>query len=177
MKYLQEGRRNFHFHLIRTPVDALAAVIGTAGGAGLLPKAPGTCGTLVGVLITFLLFPLMPSLLGKLLFLSFLYIIGCWASVKIDLLMNTHDNQNIVMDEVVGYCVTALFCTTPREWFVAFILFRILDIWKPYPINIFDRIAIRTKSVWLNGFAVMADDAIAGILGLGLISLYQHYFN
>lgn len=132
-------------------------------GAGLAPKAPGTFGTVVGVPFWFLLHWLTPAPAEYLAACMVLFIFGCWICGESSRLLGLHDAPGIVFDEIVGYlitCVPLLYlpATAPIwPWLIAaFVLFRIFDIIKPWPIR------------WLDqkvhgGFGIMIDDVLAGI--------------
>ena len=137
----------------------------TAGGAGYAPVAPGTFGSAVGVLLYLLLADLGAFLFGvTLLGLGFL---GIWASDEAERAFQRKDDGRIVIDEVVGQLLTlaplvALLPPAGRRaplWLLAcFLLFRLLDIWKPGPIAWAER-------SFSGGGGVMMDDVFAGILG------------
>lgn len=158
---------------IRGPKEACAAVIATGFGAGLSPVAPGTAGTLVGVPIVWLTADLpVPFRLALWLFL---FLAGVWAAKEFDDNMESHDNQNIVMDEVVGYGITAWTAGTDIQTLLAaFFVFRVLDILKVPPVRQIDQWSKR-GSAWMGGFGVMADDALAGFQGLLIMILLQYY--
>ncbi|MGB1560165.1 MAG: phosphatidylglycerophosphatase A [Sinimarinibacterium flocculans] len=144
--------------ILSTPEHLIAFGFGT----GLSPVAPGTVGTLVGVL---LFLPL--SLLDAPVYaavLAVLFASGCWICGESARLLGVHDHGGIVFDEIVGYLVAAapLLCFAPQpplvvalSMFAAFGLFRLFDIWKPWPIRALDR------SVH-GGFGIMLDDLLAG---------------
>jgi phosphatidylglycerophosphatase A len=123
-------------------------------GSGLSPKAPGTTGTLMAVLLYLLLEPLpLVVYLGILIigFAAGIYI--CGQSSK---MLGVHDHGGIVWDEFIGYWITMLVAPSGWIWIViGFILFRLFDILKPFPINVFD------KHIH-GGLGIMLDDAIAG---------------
>jgi len=127
-------------------------------GSGLAPVAPGTFGTLMAVPIYFYISPL--PILYYLLITTVIFFIGCWTATKTSNALGVNDHSGIVIDEIVGYLIT--MCWVPFSWqwaIVGFLLFRLFDIWKPWPISIIDR------SVH-SGFGVMLDDVVAGIYGL-----------
>jgi phosphatidylglycerophosphatase A len=142
--------------------------VATAGGAGYAPVAPGTAGSAVGVALYLLL-----ADLGVLLFgvtLLGLAALGVWASDAAERLFGAKDDGRIVIDEVVGQLVTLaplLILAPPSAlrsppWLlVGFLLFRLLDIWKPAPVAWAER-------RFAGGAGVMMDDVFAGILG-GLV--------
>jgi phosphatidylglycerophosphatase A len=124
-------------------------------GSGLLPKAPGTWGTMAAIPIYLLLSSLPLWLYGAiLLFLIIFAIYACGVTAK-DL--GAHDYPGIVLDEVVGFLLTMI--AMPKTWLAiatGFVLFRIFDIWKPWPIG------------WVNkrvngGFGIVLDDLLAAI--------------
>ena len=124
-------------------------------GTGLVPKAPGTAGTLVAIPLILLTASLSFSLkLGILVGISLLGIYLCGKSAE---LLGVHDHGSIVWDEIVGFYLTALF--VPVTWFwllLGFIFFRIFDIVKPWPIKQLD-------AQVHGGLGIMVDDIIAGI--------------
>jgi phosphatidylglycerophosphatase A len=127
-------------------------------GSGCSPKAPGTVGTLAAVLpYLFLQYLDMLSYLGV-IFLSF--IVGCWLCAKASEALGVHDHGGIVWDEFVGYWIAMI--GAPKGWLpilLAFILFRIFDIWKPQPIKYIDQHVH-------GGVGIMIDDVLAGIFAL-----------
>ena len=144
----------------------MALLVATALGAGLIPKAPGTCGTLMAVPLAVLLAHLGPLWLwaGALV----VSVVGTWAAGVYCRATGKEDNQQIVIDEVAGYLVTMLLVpATALNLALGFGLFRLFDIWKPGPVRILDR---RVHG----GFGVMADDLAAGVLGaLTLLVLHR----
>jgi phosphatidylglycerophosphatase A len=142
--------------------------VATAGGAGYAPVAPGTFGSAVGVAVYLLLADLGAFLFGvTLLGLAFL---GIWASDEAERAFGRKDDGRIVIDEVAGQLLTLapLVALAPPSalrsppWlFAGFLLFRLLDIWKPGPVAWAER-------SFAGGAGVMMDDVFAGILG-GLI--------
>jgi phosphatidylglycerophosphatase A len=124
-------------------------------GAGAVPRAPGTFGTLVGVVIYLVLMPL-PSIAYATL-VGVMFVGGIWLCEVARHDMGGGDPPGIVWDEIVGYLVT-MFLAPPGWVWVAlgFALFRLFDIWKPFPIRQLDR---RIGG----GFGIMIDDVAAGI--------------
>ncbi|RMH80672.1 MAG: phosphatidylglycerophosphatase A [Acidobacteria bacterium] len=116
--------------------------------------APGTLGTLWGI-------PLVYLLVHKWWFTLFiailLYILAVWVSDYMVELTGDKDPEMVVIDEVLGYFVSFLFVeTTFKVMLVGFITFRLLDIVKPYPINLFQELP--------KGHGVVADDVVAGLI-------------
>ncbi len=127
-------------------------------GSGLAPKAPGTFGTLVGFPLYFSLILLPP--IWHLPTIAGLFIIGvpiCAIAAKN---LGVADHGAIVWDEIVAMMLVLKF--TPfwmPMWIFAFLLFRLFDIWKPYPICYFDA---KLKG----GFGVMFDDLLAAVYAI-----------
>lgn len=125
-------------------------------GAGLSPKAPGTVGTVVAVLI-YLALPSMPLLVyAALIVVSFLF--GIWICGKTADDLGVHDHGGIVWDEFVGYWITMFMAPSGLIWvLLGFVLFRLLDIFKPWPIKWADK-------ELAGGLGIMLDDVLAGIM-------------
>ena len=124
-------------------------------GSGLSPIAPGTMGTLAVIPIYLLMQPL--SLLSYIIFTLFISIVGIWICGASSQKLGVHDHGGIVWDEFAGYLITMI--AAPQGWLwvvIGFVLFRIFDIWKPWPIRVID------KQV-AGGLGIMLDDVLAGI--------------
>tara|TARA_R110000868_G_scaffold3464_1_gene22252 strand:- start:973 stop:1461 length:489 start_codon:yes stop_codon:yes gene_type:complete len=133
-------------------------------GSGLAPKAPGTFGTLAAVPLVWLCSAYLPFSFYLILTVLF-SIVGIWICGKTADDMQVHDDSSIVWDEVVGMMITML--AVPLHWhtlLIGFILFRIFDIAKPWPISYLD------KHVH-GGFGIMADDVLAGVFALACMHL------
>ena len=141
----------------RNPIHFLAFGF----GSGLSPLAPGTCGTAVAVVLYTFLPPMHWSV--YLLMIALTFVAGIWLCGKTSKDLGVHDHGGIVWEEFVGYWVTMFMAPSGWEWVLGgFIVFRILDILKPWPIKWFD-------SRYTGGWGIMVDDAVAGIIGaLGL---------
>jgi phosphatidylglycerophosphatase A len=142
---------------LRNPVILLALGF----GSGLSPWAPGTAGTVVGVLL-YLLMQGLP-LVSYLLITACLFIVGIWICTYTAERLGVHDHPAIVIDEIVGYLITMV--AAPEGWLpvvIGFLLFRLLDALKPWPISWFDR-AIT------GGLGIMLDDVVAGVIALAII--------
>ena len=139
---------------------ALAIAFGF--GTGLLPKAPGTWGTLAAVPLVWWLDGLQPLWYWAVCAAGL--VLGIWASGRACRMLQVHDHPGIVIDEVLGYLLTmALVDATLFNLILGFFLFRVLDITKPWPIN-------RLDEKVGGGAGVMLDDAAAGVVGA--LSLY-----
>jgi phosphatidylglycerophosphatase A len=125
-------------------------------GAGLSPKAPGTVGTVVAVLIYLVLPSMQPVIYAGLILLSFVF--GIWICGKTSEDLGVHDHGGIVWDEFVGYWITMFMAPSGLFWvLLGFILFRLLDIFKPWPIKWADK-------ELAGGLGIMLDDVLAGIM-------------
>jgi len=138
-------------------------------GAGLLPKAPGTWGTLVA----FPIFALVrlggtPVVVAAAILL---FVVGVWASDVAGRSLGVVDHGGIVIDEIAAFLLV-LACTPASViwWVIAFLLFRVFDIVKPWPIRWADR---TLKS----GFGVMFDDVLAAGYAIGGIVLMRSLAN
>jgi len=126
-------------------------------GAGLSPKAPGTVGTVVAVLIYLVLPSMQPVIYAGLILLSFVF--GIWICGKTSEDLGVHDHGGIVWDEFVGYWITMFMAPSGLFWvLLGFVLFRLLDIFKPWPIKWADK-------ELAGGLGIMLDDVLAGIMG------------
>lgn len=145
----------------------IVCAIATFFGAGHFPIWPGTAGTLAAVPLAYLLLGLGRGYLYGVTVA--LFAVGTWAAGRYCELTGQPDNRRVVIDEVVGYllCLWAVPCS-PQNLIGAFALFRLFDIWKPWPIRVVDR---RVHG----GFGVMADDVCAGAVSAVLLWLLQPY--
>jgi len=133
-------------------------------GSGLAPKAPGTFGTLVGLLLFLVLEQVIAPWHVAILAIP-LFFVGIWASAVTGRDLGVADHGAIVIDEIVAFLPVAVFANkSPLMLAVAFGLFRLFDIWKPFPIRQVDR---RVKG----GFGVMIDDILAALYACAVIAL------
>ena len=147
-----------------TALDWLGVAIATAGGAGFSPKAPGTAGAAVGVLVYLASEKLHLGAYYPHAIIFFLAA-GIWASFRVENLYG-HDSQRIVIDEVVGQMIVFVFAAgrfrlQAVDIAVGFGLFRFFDIIKPFPIRRLEHLK--------GGVGVMADDVGAGIYALAVL--------
>jgi phosphatidylglycerophosphatase A len=146
--------------------EKLIKLLATGFGSGLVPFVPGTMGTLVGVVICFLCLPLPPIL--RLLFVLTLLALSFYVAGQAEKIYHKKDDQRIVIDEIVGFQVTMLpVAITVLHLCVGFVLFRVFDILKPFPINNLQRLP--------GGWGVVIDDVGAGIYA-GAVLLFLIYF-
>jgi phosphatidylglycerophosphatase A len=177
----------------------LAYAIATVLGVGYIPKAPGTFGSLVGVLVGVLSAAVwvvlalvltivglgvdIPTIAGHsapwLLFLPSVLVVGAigiagvWSASRVANHAGLEDPQFVVIDEISGQHLTLLLGLAPRlhldsdvflltsrvlNWkclLLGFILFRVFDIWKPFPVRQLEKLP--------GGWGIMADDWMAGV--------------
>ncbi len=144
-------------HSSQSPAQVLrypAGWIATGFGSGFSPRAPGTVGTLVALLPWLWLRTLpLPYYLAAVVSA---FAIGIWASNWVIRQSGVHDPQIVVWDEFVGLWIALTAAPTGWPWMLAgFALFRLFDIWKPWPVRWADR---RVQG----GLGVMLDDVLAG---------------
>ncbi|MDT7806447.1 MAG: phosphatidylglycerophosphatase [Acidobacteriota bacterium] len=170
----------------RTVGDYVALALATCG-VGLIPLAPGTWGSAVGVGLYLLLgraaekgfdyavargldlsvqtFPLVlhTVMLAAILLVS---LVGTWAATRAEKLLGKKDPGAVVVDEVAGQLIAFLFVPwLAGRWAVVagFLAFRLFDIWKPYPVRRLEGLG--------GGLGIMADDMLAGFYAAALMSL------
>lgn len=168
-------RRPLDWAVVRTPPGFLATLVATFGGAGLLPRAPGTFGSIAAVPLAFALGNVWGMGLGaQLAFWAGVTVVGTWAARFLDETMGSADNQNIVIDEVIGIGVTGLTAGASwLNWAVVLVVFRVFDIVKFPPVRQVDDWSKHQSSAWQRGFGVLADDILAGVQGLVVIVFLQ----
>lgn len=137
--------------------DRLATVLATWFGCGFVPKAPGTAGTLGALPLYFLVAPAGAT--GVLLAAIGVTLVGIWAAGRVAARLATHDPQIVCIDEVAGVLITlAAAPRTVAGVVAAVVLFRALDMLKPWPARAAER---RLPG----GLGVVLDDVAAGLWG------------
>ncbi len=132
-------------------------------GSGLSKYAPGTMGTLVAVPLYLLLQPL--SLANYIAVAIAVTLVGIWLCDRSAKMLGVHDHPGIVWDEIAGYLLTMIAAPAGWQWIVlGFVLFRLFDIWKPWPIKLIDRQVE-------GGFGIMMDDVVAALFAWGVLQL------
>ncbi|HEX4044986.1 MAG TPA: phosphatidylglycerophosphatase A [Gammaproteobacteria bacterium] len=128
-------------------------------GTGAIPFAPGTFGTLMAIPFYLLLATILPAVY-YVVFVGVFVMLSVWLCERVSQAMHVHDHPGMVIDEFAGFFVTMMYAPAGWIWVVmGFILFRIFDIWKPWPIHWLDeKIA--------GGLGIVLDDVIAGIYAL-----------
>ena len=154
-------QREFARQVLADPVNLLAFGLGT----GLSPVAPGTVGSLLGVLLAWLLLDLGTWVqLGIVAGLSGAGIWLCGESAR---RIGVHDHGGIVWDEICGMYLTLLAApATLAGWILAFLAFRAADIVKPWPIRDLDH---RLRG----GLGIMLDDLVAALYAIVFLALYR----
>ncbi|MEQ8230751.1 MAG: phosphatidylglycerophosphatase A [Gammaproteobacteria bacterium] len=148
--------------LLRDPGHCLALGL----GSGLLRPAPGTWGTLVGVLCYWPLAGAPFAVYGAVV--MFLFVVGVPLCARTARALGTHDHGGIVLDEIVGYLATVTFCSSGVIGALAgFVAFRFFDIVKPWPIRLVDR---RVGG----GLGIMLDDLLAAIYACIVLELFEY---
>lgn len=137
--------------------------IGFGFGSGCIPFAPGTFGTLMAIPF-YLALRLLP-LSYYLIALLFITIFASWLCSYLSRQIASHDHPGMCIDEFVGFFVTMINAPAGWGWILlGFILFRLFDIWKPWPISYLD------EKVH-GGFGMVLDDVVAGIFACAIIQL------
>ncbi|WP_343597892.1 phosphatidylglycerophosphatase A [Acinetobacter sp.] len=146
----------------------LVVFCGVGFGSGLTPKAPGTFGSAFALLFI----PLWLSLgfSGSVFVIIIMSLVGIWICGKTAEIIQVHDDGRIVWDEFAGQSISLLpliyFNLIELKWIlIGFALFRLFDVWKPWPIRIADQKVA-------GGFGIMLDDIIAGLWAAICILIY-----
>ena len=133
----------------------LAFAIATVFKAGYIPIAPGTVGSIIGLLV-FWLIKDYASFTIEMFVATALFFAGVWASTIVEQVLERHDPGVVIVDEVVGMLVALMLLPpTITVMFVAFLLFRVFDIIKPYPARWCEQLS--------RGWGIMMDDVVAGL--------------
>lgn len=140
--------------MLRNPLHLLSLGL----GSGLSPVAPGTCGTLLAIPPYLLLAQL--SLPYYLLAVLLAFAAGIYLCGYTSTALGVHDHSGIVWDEFVGFWITMIAVPPTWQWILAgFVLFRLFDIVKPWPVKVAD-------ANMKGGFGIMFDDVLAGLYAL-----------
>ena len=146
-----------NFPNLKKPYDILASL----GGIGLIPFAPGTFGSI----FAWIVFILISHFVNMLILTIVIIILSIWVCEKVSKDLFEKDHKSIVIDELAGMWVALLpviyFASSQNERIayaiLALVFFRFFDILKPFPVSYFDQ-------KYKNGFGIVFDDIIAGIL-------------
>lgn len=149
---------------MKTLNNFIIKLIATGFGLGYSPIIPGTLGSLLGVFIFFLLFKLRLSLLTWIIICIFLFFIGVLTATQAERLFSKKDCRKIVIDEIVG-CIIFLLFIPHTKWciIIGFIIYRFLDIVKPFPAN-------RSQAL-IGGWGITIDDLIVAIYTVIVINI------
>jgi phosphatidylglycerophosphatase A len=160
---ISQPKVNFR-ELIKRPV----CFLGLGFGSGLVPKAPGTFGTIAAIPIYLLMQNL--SLMTYLVLTIIAFIVGIWICQQSADWLGKEDPSAVVWDEIVGYLVTMIAAPQGWQWIVlGFVLFRFFDILKPWPISLADK-------ELHGGLGIMLDDVIAGIFAAIILQVSASYW-
>lgn len=147
-------------------MNRIARAIATLGGAGYARYAPGTVGSILALPFAWLIawsggrFALLVAGVVALA-------VGAWASELYVSHTGTFDPKECVIDELAGQWITCAFAPLSFPAFaLAFVLFRVFDIWKPWP--------VRQAEHLHGGFGVMADDLVAALIAGAILAVLAH---
>lgn len=145
--------------------EKIIKLLATGFGSGLSPFAPGTMGTLVGIPVCLACLPLTWPV--RFIFVIILSALAIFVSGRAETIYRKKDDQRIVIDEIVGFQFALLpVAISGLNICAAFVLFRIFDIWKPFPVNKLQDLP--------GGWGVVIDDVAAGIYA-GAVMLALNY--
>ena len=147
---------------LRDPVHFLAFGF----GAGLAPRAPGTFGSAVGIVIAWWMLDL--PLVARIGVVLAVIGLGIWICGESARRLGKHDDQRIVLDEIAGVLLTSLGVAEKSFFALAlvFVFFRLFDIWKPWPIRDVDH-SLK------GGLGIMLDDLIAALYAAACVATVQ----
>ena len=149
----------------------IATVVATWFGCGYMPKAPGTAGSLAAIAVAWLLHHYTGLQWGSFAYLAMLlFPLAVWSADVVAKACGREDPQIVVVDEVVGQWMTlaGVARLNWKSWLAAFVLFRLFDMWKPFPVRRMERLP--------GGLGIVADDVIAGVYG-ALVMFAAGWFN
>lgn len=144
---------------------SLAHFVAYGFGTGLAPVAPGSFGTLVGVGLYRLMGSLRPLYYWSVT--TLLWVVGVPICELTAADFGAHDPGAIVWDEIIGYLVAMYGLPRTWGWLAAgFVVYRLFDVWKPYPIG-------AVEDSFGVGVSIMADDVVAGIYAFCVLHLVR----
>ena len=142
--------------------DFILTSIITWFGCGLVPKAPGTMGTIGTLPLAWICSAYLPISI-RVAFATFVTLFACWTVGLDQRRTSARDPQYVVIDETAGFLWSTAWLPARWETFaVAFLLFRLLDVLKPFPANFFDRSSKTAPGAMARGAHIVLDDVIAG---------------
>jgi phosphatidylglycerophosphatase A len=139
--------------------------------AGRAPRAPGTCGSAVAAILAPWCF--LPLPLGlRLALLAVLFVVGAMAADRVERMLGKKDPGEVVIDEVLGQWICYLPFTVLSFWGLAagFVLFRIFDIAKPWPVK-------AAETLVPGGYGVMLDDVVAGAYAMACLFILSSFLS
>jgi phosphatidylglycerophosphatase A len=141
----------------------VARVIATVGGLGYARVAPGTVASLLVALLVWILEPTAAGLVGAALVVT---VIGIWAAGREEAYLALHDPTCLVVDEAAGMLVPLVARPLGVGWVLtAFVLFRVMDVWKPFPIDLLQRLP--------GGYSVVVDDLLGGAYASAVLQVVR----
>jgi len=161
MRNLKESLKKRPFSL-----DTFSLFFATGAFIGYVPPFPGTLGSLQGIILYYLTLKYGLSL--KIPLLTLLFLLGVYTSQRVSRLSQKEDPDEVVIDEICGAYLSALGKGTLTELLLSFIIFRIIDIGKPYPLRRLEKVG--------GGLGIMLDDVAAGLLTNLFVSLLILFF-
>ncbi len=136
---------------------------------GKSPIMPGTCGSFAAILLAYFLF--VPfDFLSRLALIIVIFFAGAWACTRAEEFLGKKDPGSLVIDELVGIFIMLLPVANPSlfDYCLAFVIFRIFDIIKIFPVKI-------CEEFFPKGYGVMVDDVVAALQGLLIIFIMQYF--
>jgi phosphatidylglycerophosphatase A len=149
-------------------MNRLALALATFLGCGYFPKAPGTIGSLGGLVVAALLHWFGQGRVALFVLLLVCLFPAIWSATVTARLLNRKDPGQVVIDEVLGQWVTLLGAGVWnwKTFLAAFLLFRLFDIWKPQPVRALEKLR--------EGTGIVADDLMAGVYGALILYIGVH---
>ncbi len=141
--------------------ERISLFLASGLGMGYIPPMPGTLGSIEGIILAY--FTKDFSSVAKFFILIVIIILGIFTSEVASKSLEDEDPDEVVIDEIAGSYISVFVAQSILEFGVAFVLFRIIDIAKPYPIRLLER--------FKGGFGIMMDDLSAGALTTLLLFL------
>ena len=146
---------------MKNPINILASCF----GVGLSPVAPGTMGSLFAMLFFYFTIDLGQEV--QVVISVILIMLGFWICGASAIALNDHDHSSIVWDEMsVMYAILLFQNIAIFDWILLFLLFRLFDIWKPWPINYIDEQVT-------GGLGIMLDDIAAGLATVATFQFFK----
>ncbi len=154
----------------------LAKIIASGFYSGYAPFAPGTFGSLFGVILGYFLNSILLQsgiggnifIISNIFMVIIIYFIGVWAVKKVHRIWK-HDDGRIVIDEIVGVWLSLIFIPVQLKYYIlALVVFRFFDILKPLGVKKIDKLG--------GDISVMLDDVLAGFYSMIVVVIAVHYF-